>query len=481
MFPPIRTRHLLILVAVGFVAVHLVFFPSYFASIDEHEYLKNAFLLQGGTLTEPAQTASCEGKFTGDGYVSQYFIGRSAFLVPFTWAGFEGVMLSGLVIHLLNFALIVLILRKWGVSPLYALLYLLFPAMLWEARTLNSELLALTGLLAATFFYLGKKPWQSALAGLFFGLAALPRYEVILLAIPFFLVPLCMDRRKFLAMLAGFVPAALLLLGTNALFYGGILEHGYSNELGEIFAFETGIKPFYGLTLVKFLVILAAVLPLLILSPVVAPPALRKELLLATVIFLLFYAQNVNIADAPWLHPTAVTGQIRYLIPLIGLLLLTYPFLVRKVLGRLRLPEKPVLSIAIVALFAAAILASSVHATFLDGRRAVFDQIYAHTTTESLLIGSSDDCNYVLNELFADRAYLDVGTANLAALAGPYGDVYLLDIRYGTVDYSSPRGKLVAGERQQVADFLAQHAGELTEVFSSSQPHHVTIYRWEAT
>ena len=166
---------ILVLCVVAFSLVHLFYFPSYFASVDEHEYLKNSFLLQKGTLTEPDITKACKAQFNGQGYMSHFFIGRSLFLIPFTFFGFGAVMLSGLVIHLLNMFLFYRLMKKLGYNPLYSLFYLLYPAFFWEARTLNSEILVLTGILAGVYFYLSEKKAHYILAGVFLGLASLVR------------------------------------------------------------------------------------------------------------------------------------------------------------------------------------------------------------------------------------------------------------------------------------------------------------------
>lgn len=468
----IQERTILLIAAIVFIAITLATFPTYFASIDEHEFLKNSFLLQQGTLSEPDRTAACTGAFDGSGYTSQYFIGRSLFLIPFTFLGFGAVLLSGLVIHLLNLGLFAKIMKRLGHSPLYSLLYLLYPAFLWEARTINSELLALTALLVGTIFYLSHDRCRYASAGFFFILAALVRQETLLIAGPFFLLPLLRERKKFAFMLAGALPAIALLLGTNALFYGGALSTGYGSPL--TFIFSIGTHPLFWENLLKLITLTAIAYPLMLFSPL-ASKKLRWELILATIGFIIFFSQNTAVAQFPLLHPTAFTGQLRYLVPLLGLLLVAYPPLFERVVRRLRLPPRPVLGIAIILLFLVAAGASVIHGSFLDARKGVFDHIYTHTTDGSLLIGSSDDCNYVLNELFPERAYLDVGTTDLESYLPRHSDVFILEISYSTVDYSSSRGNLVADERQGIADFLANNNVEL--VFETTRPHVVNIYK----
>jgi len=120
-------------------------------------------------------------------------------------------------------------------------------------------------------------------------------------------------------------------------------------------------------------------------------------------------------------------------------------------------------------------VASSIHSNFLTDRHAVFNQIYTHTTTGSLLLGSSDDCNYVLNEFFDDRAYLDPRKIDVEEYLPLYDDVFLLDVSYSTVDYTSDRGKVVARERETIREFIDSHDTEL--LFETTSPHSVKIYK----
>ena len=226
-YRPISAIAVFIFIIIAFIAIHLFYFPQFYTSIDEREYIRNAFLLQQGTLTEPDITKACTGRFNGEGYISQYFIGRSVFLIPFTWGGLPFIMLSGLVIHLLNAFLFYKLLRRLHFHPVYTLLYFLFPAFFWASRTLGSELLALTGIFAGVYLYLGTRK-QQTLSGLLFGLTLFIRYEIALIAMAFLMISILKDRKKFLSLLIGFVPAVAFLLIFNQTVYGGLLTGGYA-------------------------------------------------------------------------------------------------------------------------------------------------------------------------------------------------------------------------------------------------------------
>ena len=103
-----------------FIAAWLFFFPGFYSAVDEHSYLKNAMQLQRGPLGEEnPEYAAKSNAFSGGRYTASQFIGRSLFLIPFTWFGLGGAMLSGLVIHLISFALVLLVLQAGlrGLAP----------------------------------------------------------------------------------------------------------------------------------------------------------------------------------------------------------------------------------------------------------------------------------------------------------------------------------------------------------------------------
>src|SRR3989344_2218694 len=192
-------RNFVAIALLVFSAIFLVFFPHFYTSIDEHTFLKNALLLRGGSIGEHDPELACRSTlYNENGFIGGQFIGRSLFLIPFTFFGFDAVMLSGLAIHIMNALLFYLILRRLGIDARFTVLYLFFPAMLWESRTLYSELLVLTAFLAAFYFYTGKSRLENAAGGLFFGLASVVRYDAMV-GFAAFAAPLVFqDRKKLL-------------------------------------------------------------------------------------------------------------------------------------------------------------------------------------------------------------------------------------------------------------------------------------------
>ena len=137
----IQQNKLLVFVVVVYVLIQFIFFPQMYLSTDEHNYLKNSVLLSEGKISiSDSAYASRASVYTNQGYVASHFIGRSIFIIPFIFFGLIGVMFSGLIIHLLNFILVILLLRKFKIPDFYSLLYLFYPAFIWSSRTLYAEL-----------------------------------------------------------------------------------------------------------------------------------------------------------------------------------------------------------------------------------------------------------------------------------------------------------------------------------------------------
>ncbi len=471
-----RKNYLLVSVGI-FVLIYLLFFPSFFASIDEHEYIRNAYLLQKGTLTEPDPTKACTGDFNGEGYISQYFIGRSIFIIPFTWFGLEAMLFSGLVIHLLNFFLFLKIMDRLSYNRKYSLLYLLYPVFFWSARTLNSELLVLTGLLAGLYFYFtdGRRKWF--MSGFFFGLSILTRYESALILVPFLIVPLVKKREKMALMLLGMVPVLIVLFALNTAFYGGPLSTGYGSSVGFLQKIFTKEPIFLMSNAAIYFGILLMAYPLMSLSPSLKSRG-RVEIGLSFLLFLVFYSVNSDPSIYAFLHPVTFTGRLRYLIPVVGMLLVAYIPMYKRIVGKFGINERKIFAVAAGSLFVVYLGASFVHADFIDGRYYIYQKIRENTEPGSLLIGRGEDCNYIGDWTGEDRRFIDI-SGDIEKHMQDFQNVYVLQIRYGTVDVGSNRGSKIGEEWKLVSEYIENNMNSLELVFESQGLNHIRIYRHE--
>ncbi|MDO8627712.1 MAG: hypothetical protein Q7K42_04555, partial [Candidatus Diapherotrites archaeon] len=70
MFSKIKDANLIAIFVILFIGVHLFFSPSFYAAIDEHEYLKNAVLLKTGSLFVQEPEYACRATQTPNGFIS---------------------------------------------------------------------------------------------------------------------------------------------------------------------------------------------------------------------------------------------------------------------------------------------------------------------------------------------------------------------------------------------------------------------------
>ncbi|MBI4210222.1 MAG: hypothetical protein HY544_01805 [Candidatus Diapherotrites archaeon] len=472
----------------AYVLIQMAFFPSMYLSIDEHEYAKNAVLLRGLDIGVNDPGNACRaGIYNSHGYVSTQFIGRSVFIMPFTFLGIEGIMLSGLVLHLVNFLLVALILRKLGISRLFALLYLFYPSMVWGARTLFPEMLVLTGMLAGLLFYLGDRKRDWLLSGLFFSLSVLSRYDALFAFLAFLVAAFIADRRKAAFMAAGAAPVGALIFMFNSLFYSGGFATGYGSGGSLLNTLAIGV---IDIDNIYYAAILMAFYPLLLVSPYASRKfPLKTEFMLLTIVYFVLNSAFTSFGAFSFSVETSLTARLRYLIPLIGLLIIPYSVLLSQLMesSRIRL-TRPAIAVAIILMLFGAGLLSFKHSGLISTRSSVFSAVYSITPDGSTIIGSADDCIFFLPGIFPERKYYSVdlaqdlaGNPEKLSLEGiKTGQAYVMELYYGHQSgRESTRQQVVDAERKRMADFVSENSGSLSAVYESSSPNTLRIYKWK--
>jgi len=478
----------LILISVfSCILAFLLFSPSFYASIDEHGYLKNTVLLSNGTLNEPDAEFAARSTFNGQDYVLNRFIGKSVFLIPFMFLGIFGIMLSGLIIHLINFFILIKIFEKLNVRKIFALLYILFPTFIWMSRTLYAGLLVLTFFLIVFYFLISDKKRDWALAGFFSGLAVLVRNDAAYGIIALVIIFLFFKRKKFVPFILGGIPVALFLFGFNTLMFGGPITTGSGNALNLLTNFSFSALPNF----LIYFVILLFYLPLLIVSPLFENRTkLKLEFLAFSFAYLIFNLTFTNFFVFDFSFESLFTSRLRYLVPLIGVLLIPYGVFLDSLVEKNLLLKKHFSKIAVfvvlVMLFGV-FLVSSNHSDFLNGKRkAVFDHIYSNTSDGSLVVGSSDDAMFFVKDFFPLRKYFSIDPG--ADLGGNPENIDVLeeiknnDSFLLIVDYShlfgkdALRNKVVQGERKKIFDFYELNKDSFDLVVQDSE---ITLYLYK--
>src|SRR3989344_2724290 len=473
-------KNFLVLSLAAFVLIFLAFFPTTFASIDEHTFLKNSILLKNGSIAETNPELACRSHlYTENGYVGSQFIGRSVFLIPFTLFGLNGAMLSGLAIHILNALLVYLILKKLSIDARFTILYIFFPVMLWEARTLYSELFVLTAFLAAFYFYINNKKESDVISGILLGLAVFVRYDAAAAFIAFALPLLIFDRKKLLGLLTGFVPLILLLFAFNNYAYSGPLNAGYGSGtslLSSLFLIEP-------ITVLAYLLVFLVLLPGMLISPIFSK---NKQYLFQFVLLALAYlflaSRFTSFTAYEFSIENLFTSRLRYVVPLIGIFLISYSGMLDNFLSKIKIDRKMFFAGAFILLVVGGAYASYSHSKFLNSRAETRDQIQQNIPEGSLIIGSSDDCMFSLTPELERRSYLNI-MQGLDIPREPeinfwqrLNGAYIIQLSYSKKE--GARQQVIDAERKAMEEFVKQNSVQLQLIFETASPNSLKIYKW---
>jgi hypothetical protein len=315
----------------------------------------------------------------------------------------------------------------------------------------------------------------------------LSRYDAALGIGAILLALLIKNRKKFLFVLAGFLPVLFTIVLFNTFTYGGALSTGYG-ESGTGLLYST----IFGadiVSIVFYITMFLLLYPLMLASPYLLRKFnLKLEYALFSIAYL-FLAARYNPFHFD-ISLFTIPLRMRYALPLAGMLIIPYGLFLQKILEKYKNKEKLLLTgywLFIALLFVGTLFASHVHAKFLNERRTVFEQIYANTPENALIIGSSDDCMYFLNGVFPKRRYLNIDLEQ--GLAGNPQHLtieqfiddktYVLELRYGNrLGRESVRQQTIEKEREKIKEFIEKNKDRLQLVFETSKPHYLKIYKW---
>ncbi|MBN2464235.1 glycosyltransferase family 39 protein [candidate division WOR-3 bacterium] len=348
-----QTKWLLFAGGLVYVLTFLALYPRTTAIVDEDAYLTGAFLARTGRLSyegspipAPHMTVESNGRL-----VSKYPPGTSLFLASFTLLGWRAIFVSGLLLALAGFALTRLILARLSpdTDPLWALLYLFYPAVVLLSRTVMSDLLAATLVLASFYCLLRGRNWFFA-SGFVLGLACLVRYSNAVF-VPVFLLLALRPRgrrlRSALLLVAGILPPAALIAAYNAYAYGSTFS--FPMYLTGQFspAFFPHNARYYGTALLLLY-------PLMLAAPLAAGRGKRLLLGLPAYAVLGLYCFFSYTYEAPSL-PARLTLGLRYLLPGLPFFIIGFVLVADRLLGWFRFGWLKYAAVAGMALLSVAI------------------------------------------------------------------------------------------------------------------------------
>ncbi len=487
--PPLlahKKRIVLIASALFFTFIYFIFFPSYIVSIDEHEYAKNAVLMSQGSPLSSNNQFYCGGRELqglSNRFSSDYPIGKSILLMPFLPFGFDALFIFGFIIHILNFILAILILKKLKMDELWALFYLFFPAFQWASRTLYPESLVLTFFMGAYYWWHSETKNSSLASGFLLGCSVWVRPDSIMGGIGFGIHSLLNERKRFWPFLIGFALPVLILLLFNVIYYNnifGTLFRGASVSGESVLGRNFGLG--YLAELAAFILLILVAVPFSFVS-VLRPRRDRLIFVIISILTLLFSVRFLSFWALEKSIPHLLTVRLRYFIPLLGLLLIPTIQMYTDWLAKMREKIPRLMTyrnyFAMVIFLVLGIGTLSLHDThreLTDSRKIIYSHIHEQIPENATVIGSADDCIYFLPPFTGTKYYSKV--TDLPTDYSLMPNTFILDISYNTQKNEDvERQKVVDAERQKIKDFISNHVSVLIKKFELTNGSTLRIWR----
>lgn len=344
-----------VLIIISFI----LFYPSFYTTTDEHDYIENSYLIGQGRLVKQDQQcidgASC-GYSNGNGYISKYNLGLSFLLVPFVAIDWKISFSVSLIVFLVGLYIFKKLLEKRGIRAEFIYLYAFFPVFVYYSRKVMTETYTLT--LVMLIYYLlfekseGKSKFKQlcydyrfVLVGALSGIAVLIKYTNVVFIAPlliywaiFYIRPKVVSNvgnsiflgtetlklssirwvKDVARLLIGALPFLIVFLLINYAFYGSPIRSGYFFSKEELLIVPSLIIP-QG---IKYILILLTIYPGLLIVGFFSKYKHRFLIMGTLFISLIFFVGFPGYAFSSGILDFIV--GIRFLVPILGLVLLIY-------------------------------------------------------------------------------------------------------------------------------------------------------------
>lgn len=386
---------LFLLLALLYGAIFFAYYPPIFAIEDESNYFGMAYVIRQGTIF-PDQTEIPINRTVGGSShrVSFHPIGMSLLLAPLTYLGWRSVFLLNLTFHLLGAYFFSKLLRIFNLSSWLVALYLFFPSYVFYSRTLMSDIPSTAIFIAAVYCYLTHS-FLKPIAGALLGANLFLRPTNVLLALPFLftngiknVVQAQVKGNKRLELSMGifffyFLPFPLMIALLNTYTLGSPFLLPYFSKFTGIKNFSLSYfpqnAPFYLLSLML-------VYPLMLVSSVFAKKTRRLEFLLAILLMIGFHSFYFYRDKSEYFTRSLVVGM-RFLLPILPLLLLNYAELLEQIVNRLGQKHRmSIVGFLIGLLIISTWIIHAKHQVLLREHAELRDTIYGLTEEGSTLI-----------------------------------------------------------------------------------------------
>lgn len=321
----------------------LFFFPSFYTTTDEREYIENAYLLtQQGAVKYDAQCfggAYC-GYFNGDGFISKYNLGLSFILAPVINIDWK---ISFLVIFIFFIgALLVFqkILKNHGLNSKFIYLFAFFPPFVYYSKKVMTEIPSMS--LTLLIYYLlfetkHKTNLRNILAGVLMGLLVLLKYTnalIVGILLIYYVIKHFKEFKKLLKniffILIGATPIFIIFLSVNLALYGSPFRSGYYFSHEELLIIPELIIPQF----LKYSAVLLVMYPLMLI--VFLLDRNKKRFIAATLLlaFLIYFspfpAYEFNSGILDFIFAS------RLFIPIVGVILFFYFSAIQEFISKFR-------------------------------------------------------------------------------------------------------------------------------------------------
>lgn len=327
-----KSIHLLISI-IFTLALFLVFYPKFYTSTDEREYIQNAYYILEGDISiinsECFDGAYC-GYLGNDGYVSKYNLGLSLILIPFVAIDWRLSFVVPLIFFAISIFVFAKTIRYYKIPDQFIYLFAFFPIFIYYSKKPLSEIPSMALILVlyyVLYIWNGNLSLKSLILGTTDGLLVLIRYSnaitVIIFSLSFIFhsFNLNSDLKKVLKQKIGLlisVPFALLFFYINHKYYDGLISSGYSLSGEEFFIDKNIILK----QLIYYLGFLNLLYPGMLFLGLKSKIKAKLEVYLIFVGFLLFYA------GFPGYHFKSgildLIFGLRFFVPIIPLLMIPY-------------------------------------------------------------------------------------------------------------------------------------------------------------
>lgn len=395
--------------ALLYILIYVMFWPPIHSTMDEGSYLGFARVLQEGTLYADVAEERVVLALPAHGHhVSKYPLGMSALLALTSLVGgWTFALGTNLLLHLVNFVLVAILLRRQKVPAVLAVLYLLHPTAALYSRTVMSDTASAVLLTLAFWGYL-RRNW--ALAGVLAGLSVLLRTGNAV-ALPIFCIAALLttetgNEARLTDLLSRVRSAALFVLGATpfllaAGYYAVVVADGQMG--GSTGAFG---REYFAANFTAYTIGLLLVFPGMLLAPLFYRGEGRGVLAGLVYGFLFLYCFWYYRDQGATAVESMIRG-LRYFVVVLPLLTVAYG----EVLWRLlfvRLPRSVHIggAVAVVAvLFLVTLMIGKKHQESLMNMARVRDALLAQTNPADVIL-----CNMQVAKLlhpgWGERRYL---------------------------------------------------------------------------